>query len=196
AGWGRGESPSSGARTWLSRRNAALPRSELRTSTCASATGAAAGPPAPPMTPSLSRVPSRKFRRHLLSNYDHVVAWYNRSDLAGTRRLCCSNGLARGWSVSGSSPQPGSYACTDDTDFRPDVAAAHRHSDRLYRSTTPSDYGDSQARCRTGLSGVSPGQRSGGCGIRTREGLPPTRFPNVRLGIHARPERSVTCDRG
>src|SRR5215510_7275751 len=33
---------------------------------------------------------------------------------------------------------------------------------------------------------------SGGCEIRTREGLPPTRFPSVRLSVHDRPGTSVT----
>ena len=35
--------------------------------------------------------------------------------------------------------------------------------------------------------GVLAGQRRGGCGIRTREGLPPTRFPSLRNVIHVRP---------
>src|SRR5215831_3891446 len=43
-------------------------------------------------------------------------------------------------------------------------------------------------------TGVSAGQRGGGCEIRTREGLPPTRFPSVRLSVHARPGPSVTWD--
>ena len=34
----------------------------------------------------------------------------------------------------------------------------------------------------------------GGCEIRTREGLPPTRFPSVRPSVHRRPCPSVTWD--
>ena len=44
-------------------------------------------------------------------------------------------------------------------------------------------------------TGVLAGQRGGGCEIRTREGLPPTRFPNVRLSVHAMPWPSVSCGR-
>ncbi len=34
----------------------------------------------------------------------------------------------------------------------------------------------------------------GGCEIRTREGLPPTRFPSVRPDVRDRPGPSVTWD--
>ena len=40
---------------------------------------------------------------------------------------------------------------------------------------------------------VVAGQRGGGCEIRTREGLPPTRFPSLRFGVRVRPGPSVTC---
>src|SRR5215472_16138664 len=33
----------------------------------------------------------------------------------------------------------------------------------------------------------------GGCGIRTREGLHPTRFPTMRTSVHRRPPPSATC---
>ena len=41
--------------------------------------------------------------------------------------------------------------------------------------------------------GVFPGQRGGGCEIRTREGLPPTRFPTMLTSVHRRPPPSVAC---
>src|SRR5215472_4912876 len=44
------------------------------------------------------------------------------------------------------------------------------------------------------ILGVLAGQRGGGCEIRTREGLPPTRFPSVRPSVHGRPGPSVTWD--
>jgi hypothetical protein len=40
---------------------------------------------------------------------------------------------------------------------------------------------------------VCAGQRGGGCEIRTREGLPPTRFPTMLAGVHRGPPPSVTC---
>ena len=43
---------------------------------------------------------------------------------------------------------------------------------------------------------IMPGQRSGGCEIRTREGLPPTRFPSLRLSVHTRSVRSATSADG
>ena len=33
----------------------------------------------------------------------------------------------------------------------------------------------------------------GGCEIRTREGLPPTRFPTMHTSVHQRPPPSVSC---
>jgi hypothetical protein len=33
----------------------------------------------------------------------------------------------------------------------------------------------------------------GGCEIRTREGLPPTRFPTMLTSVHRRPPPSVAC---
>jgi hypothetical protein len=39
----------------------------------------------------------------------------------------------------------------------------------------------------------SAGQRGGGCEIRTREGLPPTRFPTMLASVHRRPPPSATC---
>src|SRR5215469_14263273 len=42
-------------------------------------------------------------------------------------------------------------------------------------------------------SGVFAGQRGGGCEIRTREGLPPTRFPTMLASVHHSPPPSVTC---
>ena len=41
---------------------------------------------------------------------------------------------------------------------------------------------------------VVAGQRGGGCETRTREGLPPTRFPTMRLSVHTRPGPSVTWE--
>ncbi len=40
---------------------------------------------------------------------------------------------------------------------------------------------------------VAAGQTSGGCEIRTREGLPPTRFPTMLTSVHQGPPPSVTC---
>ena len=39
---------------------------------------------------------------------------------------------------------------------------------------------------------IAPGQTSGGCEIRTREGLHPTRFPTMLTGVHQWPPLSVT----
>jgi hypothetical protein len=39
----------------------------------------------------------------------------------------------------------------------------------------------------------SAGQRGGGCEIRTREGLPPTRFPTMLARVHHSPPPSATC---
>ena len=54
---------------------------------------------------------------------------------------------------------------------------------------------DSKSRTRSGTEGrtVMPGQRSGGCEIRTREALPPTRFPSLHPGVHQGPAPSATC---
>jgi hypothetical protein len=41
------------------------------------------------------------------------------------------------------------------------------------------------------LTGVVPGQVSGGCGIRTREGLHPTRFPNPQTEVQVDPQGSA-----
>src|SRR5437667_232383 len=41
-------------------------------------------------------------------------------------------------------------------------------------------------------TGVLAGQRGGGCEIRTREGLPPTRFPTMLARVHRRPPPSAT----
>src|ERR1022692_2105368 len=41
---------------------------------------------------------------------------------------------------------------------------------------------------------VIAGQRGGGCEIRTREGLPPTRFPTLLAAVHQWPRPSVTCE--
>ena len=40
---------------------------------------------------------------------------------------------------------------------------------------------------------IAGGQRGGGCEIRTREGLHPTRFPTMLTGVHQWPQPSVTC---
>jgi hypothetical protein len=40
--------------------------------------------------------------------------------------------------------------------------------------------------------GLVPGQRGGGCEVRTREGLPPTRFPTMLASVHRRPPPSVS----
>ncbi len=40
---------------------------------------------------------------------------------------------------------------------------------------------------------VPAGQRGGGCEIRTREGLPPTRFPTMLNVVHDRPPPFATC---
>src|SRR5215472_159744 len=40
---------------------------------------------------------------------------------------------------------------------------------------------------------VFPGQCGGGCEIRTREGLPPTRFPTMLARVHRRPPPSANC---
>ena len=39
---------------------------------------------------------------------------------------------------------------------------------------------------------IAAGQRGGGCGIRTREGLPPTRFPTLLITIRHGPPPSAT----
>jgi hypothetical protein len=39
----------------------------------------------------------------------------------------------------------------------------------------------------------SAGQPGGGCEIRTREGLPPTRFPTMLASVHRRPPPSANC---
>src|SRR5215470_6118543 len=44
------------------------------------------------------------------------------------------------------------------------------------------------------ILGVLADQRGGGCEIRTREGLPPTRFPSMRLCVRDGPGPSVTWD--
>jgi hypothetical protein len=41
-------------------------------------------------------------------------------------------------------------------------------------------------------AGVLAGHSGGGCEIRTREGLPPTRFPTMLTSVHRRPPPSVT----
>jgi hypothetical protein len=40
---------------------------------------------------------------------------------------------------------------------------------------------------------VTAGQRGGGCEIRTREGLPPTRFPTLLISVHGDSPLSATC---
>jgi hypothetical protein len=40
---------------------------------------------------------------------------------------------------------------------------------------------------------VAASQRGGGCEIRTREGLNPTRFPTMLTGVHQRPPLSANC---
>jgi hypothetical protein len=40
-------------------------------------------------------------------------------------------------------------------------------------------------------TGILAGQRGGGCEIRTREGLPPTRFPTMLTGVHRGPRPSA-----
>src|SRR5499427_5406952 len=40
---------------------------------------------------------------------------------------------------------------------------------------------------------VLAGQRGGGCEIRTREGLPPTRFPTMLASVYQSSPPSVTC---
>ncbi len=40
---------------------------------------------------------------------------------------------------------------------------------------------------------IVAGQCGGGCEIRTREGLPPTRFPTMLTGVHRWPPRFATC---
>jgi hypothetical protein len=50
---------------------------------------------------------------------------------------------------------------------------------------------------RLGRPGISPGHNGGGCEIRTREGLPPTRFPTMLASVHRGPGPSGTwadCD--
>ena len=42
---------------------------------------------------------------------------------------------------------------------------------------------------RSAATGVLAGQRGGGCEIRTREGLHPTRFPTLLAGVHQCPLR-------
>jgi len=41
------------------------------------------------------------------------------------------------------------------------------------------------------LTSVLPGQVSGGCGIRTREGLHPTRFPSLPFAGHQRSDHTA-----
>ena len=43
------------------------------------------------------------------------------------------------------------------------------------------------------VSHVVTGQRGGGCEIRTREGLHPTRFPTMLASVHRGSPPSVTC---
>ena len=45
---------------------------------------------------------------------------------------------------------------------------------------------------RLGTPGISPGHSGGGCEIRTREGLPPTRFPTMLTSVHQGSPPSVT----
>ncbi len=51
---------------------------------------------------------------------------------------------------------------------------------RMAIETKTETHGASDRDGRGALTGVGPGQVSGGCGIRTREGLHPTRFPSER----------------
>ena len=51
-------------------------------------------------------------------------------------------------------------------------------------------------RSRTEDRRIMPGQTCGGCEIRTREALPPTRFPSLHPGVHQGPAPSVTCTAG
>ena len=46
---------------------------------------------------------------------------------------------------------------------------------------------------RSAATGVLAGQRGGGCEIRTREGLHPTRFPTLLAGVHHRPPPFMAC---
>src|SRR2546427_12591962 len=43
---------------------------------------------------------------------------------------------------------------------------------------------------------VAAVQRGGGCEIRTREGLPPTRLPTMLTGVHRRSPPSPNCANG
>jgi hypothetical protein len=48
-------------------------------------------------------------------------------------------------------------------------------------------------RRRTRPKRIVAGQKRGGCEIRTREGLPPTRFPTMLTFVHDRPPPSASC---
>ena len=68
-----------------------------------------------------------------------------------------------------------------------------RHMARTQTETENETHavGDSAARERD-TSASSQVRGGGGCEIRTREGLPPTRFPTMLAGVHRGPGPSVT----
>jgi hypothetical protein len=74
-----------------------------------------------------------------------------------------------------------------------EYALVSRHLKAEVWTKTETSYGELLVSCAK-IGGVLPGQRGGGWEIRTREGLPPTRFPSVRLSVHAGPGKSVTWD--
>jgi hypothetical protein len=70
-------------------------------------------------------------------------------------------------------------------------ATCERHSSAMVGETEAAELADRSSD--TGSHGIVPSQPGGGCEIRTREGLPPTRFPTMRTGVHQWPPPSVTC---
>jgi hypothetical protein len=56
--------------------------------------------------------------------------------------------------------------------------------------------GQNSGRSADEAAAVAHGHKSGGCEIRTREGLPPTRFPSLWVIVHARSARSVNWSCG
>jgi hypothetical protein len=63
----------------------------------------------------------------------------------------------------------------------------------LQMSPSNEPTGPRRDRLLAASTGVLAGQRGGGCEIRTREGLPPTRFPTMLASVHRRPPPSANC---
>ena len=63
----------------------------------------------------------------------------------------------------------------------------------LQMSPSNEPTGPRHDRVLAASTGVLAGQRGAGCEIRTREGLPPTRFPTMLASVHRRPPPSANC---